>query len=844
MGLFGIVSGSKIKNIVCENIMVETYAWDGNVNREKINMDSAAIIVGRAVAPANSTKDYNVIENCVVLSTCSVTGLSNRHPDTALQSSPLDQSTVLGGVVARAQGTTVRNCVNEATITNKGSQTMSIGGIVGLIEGNGLVEWCVNKGNIVLNLQENSTESAFERHANGGIVGFLGSTTGIVDINDCCNSGDLIINGTLNVTPSWGGILSLSKGLTEQVSIRRCYNFSVCSSINSNQNEGGILGNASRSDTTVKVYDCYSVAVRDDTTITVGTWLQTHIVFGLRVGHATNGDGAQVYFTDNSGAIKEVTTTTDANLAPLSSAVVAEKAEKMEQAVEKAQAEACGSIYIYGIQQAIGENDYRTRVIGFIKGLDNISEIGFEANWNGKYASAKANKVYTSFLGVNGDVADYEFTNQSLKTDYFAMYTFNPVLNGQSMTGMIKGRYYVITESGNKIYSLNTVNLRFVDGKLQNTEFTMDGTEIDEITVAVDPKDNAGYVDVAKVFSDELSYASGISVNFATTYASNSSLNILITSREQAAEYLPDGVTVGDMQYVIVKHGKNMVIAAYDELGAEIAFQTILEAVKSSATDSVDMSALCSDTPVSYTYGGNNSLALSGDAEYRIMQYNVMYGAIYEDSAANTELLTYSFDQRVQFALNAVKYYSPDVIGFEEFDKYWHESFIDNLIATGYTVLGNDVEGVSADSGTPVNSIFPYGVNYTPIAFKTDKFRCLASGWEMLIDPSNPNQHGRGYTGYNVTWAVLEDKDTAKIFGVTASHNLANTAQEAVSTRTDAITRLKNIVNANIVEEYGCPVFCVGDFNTIDRWGDYKAMVNSETLDFDDSRYVAERGYS
>ena len=62
MGLFGIVSGSKIKNIVCENITVETYAWDGNVNREKINMDSAAIIVGRTVAPEDSTKDYNVID--------------------------------------------------------------------------------------------------------------------------------------------------------------------------------------------------------------------------------------------------------------------------------------------------------------------------------------------------------------------------------------------------------------------------------------------------------------------------------------------------------------------------------------------------------------------------------------------------------------------------------------------------------------------------------------------------------------------------------------------------------------------------------------------------------------
>ena len=62
-GLFGMICGATIKNIVLDNVEVEGHGITG-------------AIVGRAIGPKadNANAEFNRIENCVVNSNCSVNG--------------------------------------------------------------------------------------------------------------------------------------------------------------------------------------------------------------------------------------------------------------------------------------------------------------------------------------------------------------------------------------------------------------------------------------------------------------------------------------------------------------------------------------------------------------------------------------------------------------------------------------------------------------------------------------------------------------------------------------------------------------------------------------------------
>ena len=236
-GLFGMIHGATIKNIVLDNVQVEGHGVTG-------------AIVGRAAATADDKEKgetLNVIENCVVNANCTVTAKYPTSVDTAKLSADYDQASRAGGIVGMAYGTTVRYCVNHAAINVPGNWVMT-GGVVGSAGYNTTVEYCVNTGKITYDLAtyQNKAECAV-----GGIVGFISPySAGVVDktlvgntvIRNCYNSGIFHLNMGENVAGNaiyWGGILGGANSLSKATNkIDNCYNLHAL-----RKGENGIAAN-------------------------------------------------------------------------------------------------------------------------------------------------------------------------------------------------------------------------------------------------------------------------------------------------------------------------------------------------------------------------------------------------------------------------------------------------------------------------------------------------------------------------------------------------------------------------------------------------------------------------
>lgn len=236
-GLFGMIHGATIKNIVLDNVQVEGHGVTG-------------AIVGRAAATADDKEKgetLNIIENCVVNANCTVTAKYPTSVDTAKLSADYDQASRAGGIVGMAYGTTVRYCVNHAAINVPGNWVMT-GGIVGSAGYNTTVEYCVNTGKITYDLAtyQNKAECAV-----GGIVGFISPySAGVVDktlvgntvIRNCYNSGIFHLNMGENVAGNaiyWGGILGGANSLSKATNkIDNCYNLHAL-----RKGENGIAAN-------------------------------------------------------------------------------------------------------------------------------------------------------------------------------------------------------------------------------------------------------------------------------------------------------------------------------------------------------------------------------------------------------------------------------------------------------------------------------------------------------------------------------------------------------------------------------------------------------------------------
>jgi len=180
----------------------------------------------------------------------------------------------------------------------------------------------------------------------------------------------------------------------------------------------------------------------------------------------------------------------------------------------------------------------------------------------------------------------------------------------------------------------------------------------------------------------------------------------------------------------------------------------------------------------------------------RIMTSNI-WGDYFGNEVSSREGQLYS----------VYKKYDPDIIGVQEATgAWWKGEMFHSLEKDGYTVVSPffiHPDDYTDAPGAPLHE----GFNYVPLFVKRSKYKILECGYEPLRNTPDRSKA--------ITWAVLEDKETGKVFGVANTHFwwMARGTE-------DNLLRAENAKQMVAVMKYingkhFCPVFSFGDMNTI-----------------------------
>ncbi|MBR0327593.1 MAG: hypothetical protein IIX09_07305, partial [Clostridia bacterium] len=140
------------------------------------------------------------------------------------QSSSMEGSTRVGGIVGYLLESKVENCVNFAMALGKSTDSCYVGGIVGVAANESSIENCYNKADINVNVTVNSKNACA-----GGILGMSGlDRYGAANVSRCINEGTILFeySGPNTTRAYTGGIVGRAGQSTSFASvITECYNY-------------------------------------------------------------------------------------------------------------------------------------------------------------------------------------------------------------------------------------------------------------------------------------------------------------------------------------------------------------------------------------------------------------------------------------------------------------------------------------------------------------------------------------------------------------------------------------------------------------------------------------------
>lgn len=128
--------------------------------------------------------------------------------------------------------------------------------------------------------------------------------------------------------------------------------------------------------------------------------------------------------------------------------------------------------------------------------------------------------------------------------------------------------------------------------------------------------------------------------------------------------------------------------------------------------------------------------------------------------------------------------YHPDVLGLQEVTTAWHQGEMFRRLAEDYVILGD-------------------APNYVPLAVKRE-FAVLDHGYELLTDTPDESK--------GITWVVVRDPQTDRVFGVCNTHFWWKAGPEHDVIRLQNAAQLHTVMN-KLAVRFGCPVFAFGDMN-------------------------------
>ena len=259
---------------------------------------------------------------------------------------------------------------------------------------------------------------------------------------------------------------------------------------------------------------------------------------------------------------------------------------------------------------------------------------------------------------------------------------------------------------------------------------------------------------------------------------------------------------MGKSDYIITVIGNKIVILGVTAFSTKYAVEQFIDELKSAS----GASFVLADDYLRTGDGESRGVNLTDGADFRIMTFNVL--------GSGTDP-----DKRYPNIMQVIQTYGPDIIGFQEFNAAQHSNTMAPLLRDGYAVSCQ-----KHANGTTYN--------YTPIAYRKDKFTQIEGGVEWLDSR---------YTGTNtksVSWAVLKTIEGGKVFAVINIHGavLSNDYKgyETMSSaqmneivrgwRVDNVRQLLEIQDRLRKAHGDIPVLYTGDFNFTASSEAYNAM--------------------
>jgi len=189
--------------------------------------------------------------------------------------------------------------------------------------------------------------------------------------------------------------------------------------------------------------------------------------------------------------------------------------------------------------------------------------------------------------------------------------------------------------------------------------------------------------------------------------------------------------------------------------------------------------------------------------------------------------LTFEYDGRNTYVLNAIKAENPDVLGLQEACTKEHTNPFasPNNLSWFSTLEGSN--GLTKNGYTAYRGLSPQGAGsdkemFNAIYYKTSKFNYITGGTEILTvaggDPKCAN------------WVILETKEGGQRFIFISVHFQAHSEDADKAARIENAEKSLALIN-RLKTNYDYPVILLGDFNESNGGGGCKLILQSGFAD-------------
>ena len=765
-GLFGLLWGATIENIVFDNV-------------HSTGCETVAMLAGKVLdardfcALSEDFETYGhifnarktVIRNIEVRDTCTVT-----HEGRTSES-----GIYVGGIVASAQAnTTIEKCINKADIVVD-ANVLAAGGIVGLMHSNVIVDHCINEGSIYYTGAWRTSyggattynylrqESAF-----GGIAGTWGGNDcyGTNALTNCINKGSFATEKVSNnYLMSYGGILGRTYTLADNGGSTYTFanNINMGASPADNINAYvQVEGKANR------VAALIGSAWNDN----AYDWVQLTVTNSYSVPFGGIG-GYTLYPSASNPLVASTNKTMPSNSTSRVCAVVdgtcktvASADEMMELALyHKINFEVNGFEHAFiGAQTKKEANGtYSIRLICGLNSLDYKAlsyDVMLTLGDKQALKNYTADTVYTSFLdnGYGGATKKYA---SEYGFQYVSLFTF---------TGLAADTTYSIGYTPKVVYANGT------QGEGKPVILTVCNSEIvyEDPNAPVSGEMKINGVDISKYSivyeKDNIpAYYTATSLQKYIREATGKELPLIDSSASATYEirvgYSELSKTVAKGGYAVVQQGTALELLFSGSLAATEMIDQVKELYLNNREYNVNLRTSGNALYVeeNHKIKGDTTAPTTGAAifekrdtgDIRVMFHNI-HGYTFLREAQDlgyTGDYTTLASKLISLYEQMLISYDPDIIGLQEVNDRII-SVYNKLTASGYTgYRGN---------GT-------YGTGF-PILWKTEKFDKVDAGTDYNTTAGS---------SYGSNWVVLKEKSTGKQFAVFSSHFTADSIAES-----------------------------------------------------------------